>query len=335
VKRNVTLKKLVVETDDLVASGGMKRAKNPGGALQRARKSRDARVEPKRNGRVRKTAKIEILRARGWKKEFPWLVHGFSTRTGGVSTVFGGNDLNLGSTTADERKNVEENRSRFMSAMFGSGRGSSTRPGKNRQDPLGMTRYDNVVRMKQIHSSNIHVVRKASDIPQSGGKPLAGDGIITNIPGVMLTVQVADCVPILLVDVKRKVIGAIHAGWRGTVKRIAEKAVGMMQMEYGSRPRDLHAAIGPCIGACCYAVGDEVVGKFHSQFHYAAELFREVFDDDPVKKKYPLLFLTARPPGHGDTGPQVHLDLVEANRRQFIDAGIPKKNIWASGICDM
>jgi copper oxidase (laccase) domain-containing protein len=106
-----------------------------------------------------------------------------------------------------------------------------------------------------------------------------------------------------------------------------------MRMHYGSEPAQMHAAIGPCVGSCCYAVGREVVEEFHSQFGYAQELFHDVFDDDPVKKKYPLLFLTARAPGHSDLGPQTHLDLVEANRRQLIAAGLKPENIWTAGLC--
>jgi copper oxidase (laccase) domain-containing protein len=107
----------------------------------------------------------------------------------------------------------------------------------------------------------------------------------------------------------------------------------MMRVQYGSDPADLRAAIGPCIGQCCYAVGDEVIDEFRSQFSYADELFREVYDDDPVKTKYPLLFLTARAPGHSPIGPQIHLDLVEANRRQLLDAGLKAKNIWLGKEC--
>jgi hypothetical protein len=102
---------------------------------------------------------------------------------------------------------------------------------------------------------------------------------------------------------------------------------------FGSEREDLYAAIGPCIHACCYAVGDEVIDEFHSQFTYAEELFSEVYDRDPIKEKYPLLFLTARAPGHSSIGPQTHLDLVAANKRQLRDAGVPEKNIWIAEEC--
>jgi hypothetical protein len=112
-----------------------------------------------------------------------------------------------------------------------------------------------------------------------------------------------------------------------------ERGVASLRAVFGCQPSDLHAAIGPCIHACCYAVGDEVIDEFRSQFLYADELFSEVYDRDPIKEKYPLLFLTARAPGHSNIGPQTHLDLVEANRRQLHDAGMDLTNIWAAKEC--
>jgi polyphenol oxidase len=133
--------------------------------------------------------------------------------------------------------------------------------------------------------------------------------------------------------VKQRAVSVFHAGWRGTVQRIVEKGVGEMFRCFGSRPRDLKAAIGPGIQGCCYEVGEEVRAKFESQFTYAASLFREVKESDPVRDKYPLLFLTARAPGHGELPKKIFLDLVEANRQQLLAAGVPKKNIEASAPC--
>ena len=137
----------------------------------------------------------------------------------------------------------------------------------------------------------------------------------------------------LLVDPEKKAVGIFHAGWRGTLARIAQKGVGEMTRRFGSKPQDLLAAIGPGIHVCCYAVGEEVRSKFHSQFDYAAEIFQEVFRSEPVREKYPLLFMTARAPGHGKTGPELHLDLVKANRRQLEHAGLRQGNITASDLC--
>jgi copper oxidase (laccase) domain-containing protein len=91
--------------------------------------------------------------------------------------------------------------------------------------------------------------------------------------------------------------------------------------------------IGPGIHGCCYEVGEEVRTQFESQFSYADRLFRELKESDPVREKYPLLFLTARAPGHGELPPKIFLDLVEANRQQLLAAGVPGRSIEASPIC--
>ena len=106
-----------------------------------------------------------------------------------------------------------------------------------------------------------------------------------------------------------------------------------MHRRFGSRPRDLKAAIGPGIHGCCYEVGGEVRDQFESQFSYAAKLFREVEESDPVREKYPMLFLTARAPGHSDLPKKIFLDLVEANRQQLLAVGVPAKSIEASPLC--
>jgi YfiH family protein len=134
-------------------------------------------------------------------------------------------------------------------------------------------------------------------------------------------------------DKRRKVVAAFHAGWRGTLKRIVENGIGRMRLEFGSRSQDLVAAIGPGIGPCCYAVGEELLSEFESQFAYARELFHEVYDTDPVRTKYPMLFLTQRAPGHSPIGPSLHLDVAEANRRQLLDAGLKASNIQMIGGC--
>jgi len=159
------------------------------------------------------------------------------------------------------------------------------------------------------------------------------DGLMTDEPGLLLGIQTADCIPVLVADRKRRAVAAFHAGWRGTVKRIVEGGVGRMRLEFGSRPEDLIAAIGPGIGPCCYAVGEETLAEFESQFAYARELFREVDDADEVRRKYPMLFLTQRAPGHSPIGPNLHLDLVEANRRQLLTAGLKPQAIHSVGGC--
>jgi polyphenol oxidase len=239
--------------------------------------------------------------------DVPWLVHGFSTRPGGVSKCYGGRTLNLGFTPADSRENVARNRRLFLEGI-----------GAASED------VDSIwplVQVKQLHSAVVH------SVSASPHEPLAGDGIITDTPGLLLAIKTADCVPVLVADVKLRVIGAFHAGWRGTVARIVQKGVGEMRRQLGSQPRDLRAAIGPSIRRCCYQVGPEVRAEFDSQFSYSPDLFEEVFDADAIHVRYPMLFLTARAPGHSELGPELHLDLVEANRRQLEDAGLAAEHI--------
>ena len=241
----------------------------------------------------------------------PWLVHGFSTRAAGVSKAYGGKSLNLGFTREDSRRAVEQNRAAFL-RQLGAIR-------KGREWPL--------VTVRQIHSDLIHCI---SEIPKAG---LTGDGVITRMPGLLLAILTADCLPVILVDVRLRAVGVFHAGWRGTVKRIVEKGVGEMQRWFGTRPRDIRAAIGPGVHGCCYSVGPEVRSQFESQFEYGSELFREIEESDPVREKYPLLFLTARAPGHSELPKKIFLDLMEANRRQLLAVGVPAKNISASPLC--
>jgi polyphenol oxidase len=251
-------------------------------------------------------------------------VHGFSTRAGGFSGAYGKGDLNLGFTNDDAKSTVERNRTAFLRAVGACGdshlrQSNRARLDRNRCWPL--------ITLRQIHSDIIHCI---DSIPE---QQLAGDGLITANPSSLLAIQTADCIPVILVDTKRRAVGVFHAGWRGTVSRIVEKGVGAMHRHFGTQPRDLKAAIGPGIQGCCYEVGEEVRTKFQSQFAYGASLFHEVKDSDPVREKYPLLFLTARAPGHGELPPKLFLDLVEANRQQLLAAGVGKKSIEASPLC--
>src|SRR5438552_13466133 len=229
----------------------------------------------------------------------PWLLHAFSTRAFGT----------LGHS-GEGGADGEKNRARFLKVLAGG-------PAANFQ----------LATLRQVHSDIIH---RVASVPNDR---LTGDGMITDVAGIVLAVQTADCLPVLLADPKRKAVGAFHAGWRGTLARIVEKGVGAMRREFSSHPRDLLAAIGPGIHACCYRVGEEVREQFASQFNYAAELFEEFDNADEVRRKYPLLFMNQRAPGHGQTGPAVHLDLLKANVRQLTDAGVPEKNIEASPLC--
>jgi YfiH family protein len=264
-------------------------------------------LAPQRPATRRASNGVEWLPIPGW--DLPWLWSGFSTRIGGLTHAYCGEDtpgeLNLGLTSEDERANVLANRRLFAEAITG----NATTP---------------ILALKQFHAN---LVIDATHADADRPAPRRADGQITAEPGLLLAIQTADCIPVLVADRRQRIVAAFHAGWRGTVKRIVETGVGRMRLLYGSRSRDLVAAIGPGAAACCYSVGEEVLSEFESQFTYARELFHEVFDSDPIKKKYPMLFLTQRAPGHSPIGPSLHVDLIEANRRQLLAAGLAPRAI--------
>jgi polyphenol oxidase len=132
------------------------------------------------------------------------------------------------------------------------------------------------------------------------------------------------------VDSKRRAVAAIHAGWRGTLRRIAAKAVGHMRMQFGSNPADLLAAIGPAIGGCCYDVGTEIAADFLSQFADAPNFFDEFRTGDEPN---PIQWLNQMPPGHQPPPRNVLLDLHKANSSQLHAAGLKEKNIFVSNLC--
>jgi hypothetical protein len=313
------------EIDHVFVTAGLvrNRRSTPAGITARLRRSRkDPASKEELAGAVPEPAKlpngVQLLQIRPWlddKDLKRWLWHGFSTRLVGVSRAYSAEDapgdLNLGFTAADSRGAVEQNRRLLAEAVTGSA-----------ETPI--------VALRQFHS-NLVVIANKADVRRE--RTQKADGVISAAPGVLVAIQTADCIPVLVSDRRRRVVAAFHAGWRGTVKRIVELGVGRMRLEFGCRPEDLVAAIGPGVGQCCYTVGEEVLSEFESQFSYGRELFREVFDSDPVRTKYPMLFLTQRAPGHSPVGPQLHLDLVEANRRQLLDAGLGASAISTTGGC--
>jgi YfiH family protein len=237
-----------------------------------------------------------VVQIPGWK-EMVWLRHGFSTRSGGVSTVYRqgetqglDGDLNTGWTSADDPANVAENRRRLTAEVSSKGL--------------------RLVTVRQVHSARSLVVPEdvSGFFNREGRAALEADGLMTEVPGVLLGIQTADCVPVLVADRRLRVVAGFHAGWRGTVAGIVERGIAQMRAEYGSLPEDMLAAVGPSIGACCYSVGDEVQEAFGSRFDYAAELFE------------------AR-------GDGLFLDLWEANRRQLLAAGLPEAGISVVGEC--
>ncbi len=146
--------------------------------------------------------------------------------------------------------------------------------------------------VKQVHS--------AVCLPAAGRSGVLGeaDALIENRPGSVVAVKTADCIPILLADERLRAVAAVHAGWRGTAAHIAPGAVASLHQHFGTAPADLHAAIGPGIGPCCYEVGPDVSAQF------------------------------------GLAG-RVPLDLAAENRRQLVNSGIPAGRIYVSGLCTM
>lgn len=246
---------------------------------------------------------VEIVRVPDWAR-YRWLRHGFSARGGGISPVYGRDtDLNLGWTKEDDPGSVAENRRRFLRSVGGDLAGED-----------GQQTGWRMVTLRQVHSASVRAVRAGDGALEGrletaeGKAVLEGDGLITDIPGVLAAVGTADCVPVLVVDVARRAVGAFHAGWRGTVAGIVGQGIAAMREEYGSRVEDLVAAVGPSIGACCYAVGEEVRGAFGERYGYAEELF------------------------HKADG-AMSVDLWEANRRQLLTAGLGVEQIAVLGEC--
>lgn len=175
------------------------------------------------------------------------VIHGFSTRLGGVSHDHLAS-MNLSFSRGDERENVLENHRRFA-AVLG---------------------YDEkrLVFSDQVHLTNFHKVTQADCgkgiIRESDIKEI--DGLVTNIPGIPMITFYADCVPLFFYDSVKKVIAMAHSGWRGTVERIGAKMVSYMHTEYGSEPSDIICAVAPSICQSCYEVSEDVAEQFFSVF---------------------------------------------------------------------
>jgi YfiH family protein len=199
--------------------------------------------------------------------------HGVFTRLGGVSRS-PYDSLNVGYCVGEDREAVETNHDLICQA-------------------LGLSRGD-VTAAQQVHGSQVTRVG-----PEDRGQVIsAADALIADAPGVALMLRFADCLPILLYDPVHQAFGLVHAGWRGTVGGIAAKTTLAMVEAYGSRPADIMAGLGPCVGPCCYQVGPEVIEPLKANFNHWQELLQ--------------------PQGDGS----VHFDLWEANRRQLAELGV-------------
>ena len=180
---------------------------------------------------------VPVLQADGFV-EAGGVAHGFSTRQGGVSQGMWAS-LNLGVSRGDDPDHVRENYRRFQAAIGAEGHVMAA--------------------SNQVHGAVVRNLTTADLKDDPYGKTgYEADGLMTAIPGVILTVFSADCIPVLLYDPRRRVIAALHAGWRGTAAGIVTVAVGQMASVYGSDPADILAAIGPGIGQCCFETHEDV-----------------------------------------------------------------------------
>ena len=164
----------------------------------------------------------------------------------------------------------------------------------------------------QVHGSRVAIV----DRPKTTREELEGyDAFVTNLPGVAIGVRTADCVPILLYDPKNRAIAAIHSGWKGTVQMISRKVVGILDDKYGTKPSDLHVAIGPCIGPESFQVGEEVAAVFKDAGF-------------PMDRVWKFMGPKGKKPMEGGH----HINLPEACRWTLLEAGVPEENIQVCGI---
>ncbi len=165
---------------------------------------------------------------------------------------------------------------------------------------------DRVVTVNQVHGES---VVKADDLNYREVRTVRADAVITSAPGLAVGIETADCVPILLFDPAKPAVGAVHAGWRSTVKKIVQRAVNRMSEEFGSDPARMIAAIGPAIGPECYEVDEPVI--------------------DPVRQAFSF-WKDVTAPRSKD---RWSLDLVKANRRELVQIGLAEDNIHALGMC--
>jgi YfiH family protein len=190
-----------------------------------------------------------------------------------------------------------------------------TSPGDNQQ-LAGAVGASGVAMARQVHGRTVVVVRRGDGLP--GAAPEA-DAFVSDSTDVAVAIRVADCVPLLMADRRRGVVSAVHAGWRGTAARAAVAALEALEREFGTRPADIVAAIGPSIGACCYEVGSELVDAFAAAGHE-----RHLID---------RWFLAPAPPRGSRERPTLRLDVAGANRDQLLLAGVPEEQIHSSGLC--
>lgn len=236
--------------------------------------------------------------------DIPFIIHGFSTRLGGVSTdIF--SSMNLGSGSSpykDDPANIKENFIRISKSIG--------------VDP------DSLVISDQVHKTDIRLVDnndkgKGFNIPRDYKEI---DGLITNTPGITLVTKYADCVPLFFVDPVNKAIGLSHSGWKGTVNRIGQITVDRMAEAFGSNPKDIIAVIGPSICMDCYEVGEDVASEFKNAFSNIGH--NNTQQEDEI---LPILANNHRG--------RYQLNLWEANSQVLTDAGLMAEHIHISNTC--
>jgi polyphenol oxidase len=210
----------------------------------------------------------------------------FSTRLGGVSP-FPVNDLNLAGYDEDLAENIEENRRRFLR--------------------LFDDKYT-LVTAWQVHGDGVKTV---GDLNSAAATEEKFDALVSSLPGILVGVKTADCVPLLIADTRKKAFAAVHAGWRGTASSIVRKATERLTHHFGCRPEDLVAAIGPAACGRNYEVGPEVITQFEAAFSTCGKYLKPTRD------------------GHA------FIDLIDANRDQMLAAGIEPENIFTAPFCTM
>lgn len=225
-------------------------------------------------------------------EELSGFVHAFSTRLGGVSEGIY-SSMNLSFTRGDDENSVMENYRRLAEAVGFS--------------------VENIVTSDQTHTANVRVITEA-DRGNGITKPRPYtdvDGMITNVPGLVLATFYADCVPLYFIDPVRKAIGLSHSGWRGTAAHIGAVTVRRMQEEYGSLPEDIYGAIGPSICQECYEVSEDVILEFQKTF--PEQSCRDLF--------------------YRKENGKYQLNLWEANRQIMLEAGLIEEHISLPGLC--
>ena len=163
-----------------------------------------------------------------------------------------------------------------------------------------------VVTVDQVHGENIV---KVDALNYQNVRTVHADAMITDVPELAIGVETADCVPVLLFDPAKPAVGAVHAGWRSTVKKIVQKAINRMSEEFGSEPSRMIAAIGPAIGPECYEVDEPVIGPVREAFSFWEEVTAPLGND------------------------RWSLDLAKANRMELMQIGLLDKNIHSVGMC--